>query len=281
MLTAADSHPAELNEWIRSLPAGGHGLYTRAEWQEWAHEQQLTGGGRLWHYWSTSGVHRQEPALDTTKVTAAASCSAETPPLPGSTAQFERRCNRIWLRSEWMEWVHGLPAEGSRLFTKREWLEWTKSEDALRREAREMDRRRGPRGLQERAEGPPHNGTPGHEGGGGTPHSRAACGDERQHGRRGPDSQWEAWVRQLPAAGCGRYTKMEWQDWIRAEDAARKEARGWMGCRPNEQSYLDAARPRDRVPWRTRHPYGTIETSLDHRVRRLRRPGPSRSLPAV
>jgi hypothetical protein len=104
MLTANVSHPAELLQWIGSLPAWGHGLYSAAEWRAWAREQRLTGGGRLWHYWATARGHGQGPAAATGKV---------------------RSCHkRIWLRSEWVEWARELPAGGWGLYTKAEWLDW-------------------------------------------------------------------------------------------------------------------------------------------------------------
>ena len=62
MFSAVGSPSADLNGWIRSLPAEGFGRYTKTEWHDWAREQLLAGGGRLWHYWVARGDHEQMQA---------------------------------------------------------------------------------------------------------------------------------------------------------------------------------------------------------------------------
>ena len=204
MLTANVSHPAELLQWIGSLPAWGHGLYSAAEWRAWAREQRLTGGGRLWHYWATARGHGQGPAAATGKV---------------------RSCHkRIWLRSEWVEWARELPAGGWGLYTKAEWLDWIRSEDTRRRDAWVISPRLGPRGPQTQVEGtaldrasPPRGGIdlqrgPLH------PHERLWSAS---HGVPRPS--------QRPAGYHGRSSWAERQDGDRCMSAPRVEVRGWGG----------------------------------------------------
>ena len=98
MLSTDASHSAGLLEWIGDLPEWGHGLYSAAEWRAWAGEQQAGDGDRLWHYWTSARGEERGPAATTDNV------------------RGGRR--RIWLRSEWAAWVHGLPEGGWGLYTQ-------------------------------------------------------------------------------------------------------------------------------------------------------------------
>lgn len=66
----------------------------------------------------------------------------------------ERQRKRLWLCSEWIEWIRSVPAEGFGRYTKTEWQDSFELENAARREAREEDFMRRANNLQRLMEGP-------------------------------------------------------------------------------------------------------------------------------